>query len=582
MSFVFKGKDADLDVAKILFFWDGSEIAQPASSGGLTLAYRPRDSTILVANVYIRDEMRFLGTAYFKAEDMVSGAPLTSPVKRVVQGGRQKESGRLTISNYERPRAEDVPQGGYLVDYIFKNGGGVPTGLQSFKDHNRSWNGLNMAVPVIKNFRMPFWQFNANEAVPGVMFPTFHPVSPTGPEASLRAAAIAIERAGATVADLKNGTHLGLVAMAWYHCAYCHCVPYSLEENPILGKGVPVEYFSTPSLRDTGDCEDMSWAIGNSCRELVSLVVPGGPEYSVLRDIQRLNSYYHPFMILGAATDASPDQKVRTGKMMAHMYVVMFPYDMLAKTGLHLPQHKPRSMPSGLPALLVEGTGTVWPFQDDRCYPPFFSGGGKALSDALIRDHDTPPPVRRVIFSPATKENDYRVAEFYLNVVSGVSPYRDVGMYAFLNKEKNPKVGPLLHDILRSGAGAFDLKYIDGTRQTDWPPGEQKAMQLVLRLHQPTMPRYVSSLPIKNAGSFLKKLKKVTSVYIGNQSGVFIPSQGRNNSTRFFFSAHDIGSLNEKEFLSRLEKEIGTQASHVRMVAHEISGVGSIMLDVSW
>lgn len=565
MSWSFKGV-RDWKIDSVVFFWDGSNKIHVEEDSVLKRDARPPDSQILLVNIYLEDDARFLGTGFFLAQDMTTGKPLSTKIKR---HSNSRSAGTLTISDYTAIPQASLPQKTWLVDYV-KNGGGVPD-LDCVRDHNRSWSKLDMALREIRYFRMPHWQFGSNFAVPGVMFPTFRPVAVTPASVRARAVEIALDRTGATLTDLQNTTPDGLAAMAWYHCAYSHCIPYSLEQSPLQTGAV--EYFAPPGLRDTGDCEDVSWAICNSCRELWDLEIPNKPQYRALLEIQRLNSHFHPFMVLGAATDASPDQSIGKGKIMAHMYALLIPYETLAQAGLDLARYKPkrRGRQADLPVLLLEGTGTVWPIQLGP-EPSVFSGEGKGLSDALVRKYGGAPPARRIIFSPGSKENDYRVAEFYLNVVSGVSPFPDVGMYAFL--DKNGRVGPLLHNILERGSREFSLSLIEGTRQTDKKHQKEfEKMHTVLRLHQPTLPRHFTA-PVARKHNLEKRAAEFAKI---RDDGDAIAAPNR---TRFFVSSQDMGTEKEDEFFKRLKRELSGRNATVVITPHNYSGVGSCMVDI--
>lgn len=576
MSWRFVSQSGE-EAHRVVFFWDGATAKHYTLSQALSSRTRPRDASVLLANVYIEDQQRFLGTAVYSLADLTKKKTVESWVKR---HGVNSSAGTLVLSDYIPPPAPRNFYSDWVTKYALR-GGGFPV-LKSIKAHDRSWDSLQMARRETRRFRMPLWLFGPNFAVPGWMFTTYTPVSTTPLSVSRKAADIAMQRTDATLSDLEHMTDLGLATLAWYHAVYCHCIPYSLEEHP-MRRGKPSEYFSTPSLRDTGDCEDVSWAVGNSCRELRALLVPDSPSNRAVRFLQAMNKHYHPWMVLGAATDASPDQKLQKGKVMAHMYVLMIPYNVLAFAGLKLPQYAPAVPPkrSSLPILLVEGTGTVWPIQKASSFPPFMRGAGKQLSDDVVRKSDGPPPVRRVIHSPGTKDNEHRVAEFYLDVVSGVSAYPDVGMYAFLRPDG--KVGPLLSDLIVDDQPNFKLTHIEGTNQAD--PNYQKEhanVSRLLRLHEPTMPRYLSTSPIES-GFFVENLQSLTSVSIGVYHGSSVTlgsSSNYDNRTRFFFSSQDVGGPRQKAFISMLSTLLGDKKSQINISKHSFSGVGSYMIDV--
>ena len=574
MSWNFKSR-SKLDAHRVVFFWDGAATKHSALSQVLASRTRPPKASVLLANVYVEDEERFLGTAVFSLEELCSNKEVSSWVKR---HGNSSSAGTLTLSGYVPPAASRPFYSDWVTEYAL-GGGGFPK-LRSIAAHKKSWESLKMARRETSRFRMPFWQFGPNFAVPGWMFTTYEPVQRSPLSACERAAEIAMARTGASMSDLRDMTDVGLAALAWYHGVYCHCIPYSLEEDP-RRKGKPSEYFAPPSLRDTGDCEDVSWAVGNSCRELRALAIPSAPRHDALRFLKAMNDQYHPFMVLGASTDASPDQRVKTGTIMAHMYVLMIPYRVLRRAGLDLPQYAPapENQRPSLPILLVEGTGTVWPVQREGSLPPFLRGAGKTLSDSLIRKSKKGPPVRRVIHSPGTAENEHRVAEFYLDVVSGVSPYPDVGMYAFVRPDG--KVGPLLSALVSEDFPDFKLVYIEGTNQTDPKySGEHSKIRRILRLHEPTMPRYVSNSPIKR-GYFVEKLKGLSSSRIGvRQDASPLSRSGFNNQTRFFFSAQAVGTPREERFVSGLASLLDKSDAQIDITTHSISGVGSYMIDV--
>ena len=146
------------------------------------------------------------------------------------------------------------------------------------------------------------------------------------------------------------------------------------------------------------------------------------------------------------------------------------------------------------------------------------------------------------------------------------------------------KVGPLLSDLIVDDQPNFKLVHIEGTNQAD--PNYQKEhanVARLLRLHEPTMPRYLSTSPIES-GFFVENLQSLTSVSIGvyHGSSVTLGSTSSNydNRTRFFFSSQDVGGPRQKAFISMLSTLLGDKKSQINISKHSFSGVGSYMIDV--
>ena len=54
-----------VEAHRVVFFWDGATAKHYTLSQALSSRTRPRDASVLLANVYIEDQLRFLGTAVY-------------------------------------------------------------------------------------------------------------------------------------------------------------------------------------------------------------------------------------------------------------------------------------------------------------------------------------------------------------------------------------------------------------------------------------------------------------------------------------------------------------------------------------
>lgn len=566
------------ELSRVVFFWDGSYTKSKSVATAVSMP-RGRNSTVLVANVYTLygtpEREYVLGTAIFKLSDIAShsGGTLSSDVKR---HSNSSSSGTLTLKNIPGVYGGSIPEDSDLTRYA--KAGGHPV-YKSVEAHQMWWRGKKYARSELSNFRMPIWMFGRNYAVPGWNFATYQPISPPTQLVMAHTLNIALMRTGGTVGDIINRTPSGLATLAWYHCVYSHSIPYTLEEDT-RKPGKPAEYFSPPGLRGTGDCEDVSWAIITSARELQEVKIGSHPKFNALKVLQRLNSAYHPFMILGSATDASPDNNASSGSIMAHMYALMIPNTQLVDDFSRLGIPVRGEIEPSLPVLLVEGTGTVWPLQQKGMEPTFHTPLGRKFSNSVIRDNRL-MGVRRVIFSPATAENEYRVAEFYLEVVSGVSPYPEVGMFAFTEPDTG-RIGPKLADILSfNDVPPFRMERINGTNQRDprWAE-DVKLARNVLSLHEPTEPRYLSSIDLPR-GRLLRNLSELipgTTPKSLLQIGT-LETHETTEKTRFFFSSQDVKNDIVDKFMEALQK-MNKEIVHISVQEQKISDVGSFMIDI--
>jgi hypothetical protein len=244
------------------------------------------------------------------------------------------------------------------------------------------------------------------------------------------------------------------------------------------------------------------------------------------------------------------------------MYVVFMPYWVLNRANVDISMSENKRQ---CPPLLGEGTGTVWPLQTEDCFPNIYSRQGKEFSDSVVRGNKL-QGVRRTIWNPAkSTDKDKRVAEFYLRVVCGTSPFENVGMYAFLDKDK--KIGAHLDDILRGNLENFSMLYVPGTSQDE--PGckeETKGAQKLLRLHEPAIKGHLLEHTRVPTGNIMSRLGA-----LGNTTG--------KSKTRFLFTSQDVGHDIEEKFIGALEKR-SDEITGVKIKTHDIAGVGSLMVDV--
>lgn len=284
--------------------------------------------------------------------------------------------------------------------------------------------------------------------------------------------------------------------------AYSVSTPYSLETDPAK-VGRPAEYFAPMRLRGFGDCEDVSWEVLTNFKEFSDLDTGDDLELQML---QKHAKNYTAMMMLGSAMSASAGGNTGTSSArVAHMFTGLVPNDTLASLGLPIGASSSERAP-GLRFAMAEGTGNVEPLQYSDTFPTQATRAGLALTDRMVKT-DKVTGVRRPIYDPPSKRNNYIIAGYYDRVVSAYASDPNLGLVEF--RDADGKLGARLSDIMNGTGASYSVRAatIPGTIPSKWEKKEKEVVGALIGLHEPIMPLNDGSgdeMPLNSIVPFLR------------------------------------------------------------------------------
>ncbi len=549
----------------------------------------PKATRFLIVNVYgdIDDENRYLGSANFPIRKLVN--PSKKEFESAVYRHHAKQpSLKLTIKgwpNFVRYKPHEVRAPiSSPIEKLFEiqpkdtsygyasiachndfwgrgtasNPGAYATFAKIYPDMEKFSGDIRYSHDDLKYFRMPEWWFGSGYVVPGWMFSSFRPLSSMDLETFEVCLSMARDKAN-NYKKISNMTTEELsVMLGFYLTAYAHCVPYSYEMDP-LEKKMPSEYFSPARLREMGDCEDTSWEVMQTFRELIEHKFPRGSELAVL---QNFALGYTCFMTLGSATAAEAGAAGgASSKIMAHMYTLLIPNEYLERLNYKVEN---RATPAGLEILLVEGTGCVHPLQHpSSAFPPYITPRGKEFMDSALKKHKL-KALRRFIYSPPSQSTDGVTAEFYLSVVSAISHNPADGMFAFMNGKG--EVGVPLTDLFAQNVKNVRMACIPGTstRHGAYKNDLQRA-KLMLGFHEPVPKVYASAKTLPESG-----LIRLICANTKREAGT-------DHDAQFLMPMHYVNTEQERKAINHFRKTLhGFRGSQI--INHSLGNSGAYLI----
>lgn len=564
------------DGVRVTWFWAHSD-KKHTSLDSVLAEKRPDGTKYLLANVYadVNGLNRIIGSSNFPLTSLLQNKTVTSEVLR---HHSPSKAGKLSVSGHHvDPKNMQAPtlieSQRKAIGNLFNNSGHRTYGYKTVEAHEKFWKDPFKAYEIahhgakrpsdaythdaLRYFRMPLWWFGSGYVVPGPHFCWHRPVRSSGEEALMACLGMARDRAALYKEVSVMTTTERELLLSYFLAAYSHCIPYSIEMDPSQ-KNKPSEYFSAARIRATGDCEDTSYEIIQTFRDLVEAKRLTNPNLVALRNFAM---GYTAWMTLGSATasDAGTTGSKKES-IMAHMYVLLIPNAYLQALGVDILS---RPTPEGRQVLLVEGTGCVHPHQKpDTEFPHYMSPKGKVYMDKMLKEHQL-GALRRFIFNPPGEHNDHVTAEFYKAVVSAVADSPDIGMYAFYDAEG--RVGPPLPDILAQRTDSVRMMRIPGTRSSD-----AEAMADASRIwamkghHEPINALYPSekTLPSSRVVGFVNSLPR-----LGDRE---------EHDVQFVMPMAEVGTDNETKVLKQFEKDRAMFASGLAM-KHNIGNSGAFL-----
>lgn len=544
----------------------------------------------LLVNVYanVDGENRYLGSANFPVRKLLDTS-LKSIEAAVYRHHAKDPSATITIRGWPQYNMHKVHKNAHTnisspIETLFEDSPkDISYGYRSIASHNEFWGrgsignpglysefakvyadmkGIKGEVryshPDLKYFRMPEWWFGSGYVVPGWMFASYQPLNTMDLDTFETCLAMAKDKANNYKPLSEMATDEISVVLGFFLSAYAHCVPYSYEMDP-LEKKMPSEYFSPARLREMGDCEDTSWEVMQTFRELVGHNFSWGSELGVLKNFAL---GYTCFMTLGSATAAEAGAAAGpSSKIMAHMYTLLIPNAYLEKIKYSVGG---RPTPEGLEILLIEGTGCVHPLQHpESTFPSYISTRGKKFMDDALKVHKL-KALRRFIYSPPSKSTNGVTAEFYLSVVSAISHDASEGMIVFANS--NGEVGVPLLDLFAQNTERVRVVCIPGTStKHDQYRADKERAELMLGFHEP-VPKIYSSQKSLPQSTLIKVVQANTQRMSGSDHDV-----------QFLMPMHYVNTKQESDVVRHFQKTLH-KFKGSQIIEHNLGNSGAYLI----
>lgn len=469
------GSHVPLNGIKIASYWNRVE-GKPGGKikfarVGDALRNRPETSEYLCCTFYDRDiGQRYIGKAIIPAQSMSSGSPVTA---QIVRAQRQHHPS-VTISEYAALRTGVTI--GSEIRQVLESERGMRFDVVDM--HNAHYRDHPLVTqPEYSYYKWPLWP-NGALPMPGWKFAHTDAITASSPSFYEKCLNIAIEREniGANP-NAWSSEDLAAAAIGTL-TAYPTSTNYRQEADPLL-PGRPSESFRAMRLSGRGDCEDAAWEICNAKRELAALrnagLSPG------LQKVKAHLDNYAEFMTLVSATAGQADTVGRSSgsQRQAHMMALFLPRHQLAELGMQTEGPKMR----GLPTLLGEGTGRVYPIQTiGSSLPKCMTARGHKWQNEMITVEKT-DGIKRIIHAPPTADTGYTVVgDFYIDVITAYN--HETGLVDFRD---NDSLGYGLAKIIAGDVDNLRLVSVPGTKLQDETVQDKKLMSVISGFSEPIL-----------------------------------------------------------------------------------------------
>lgn len=545
-------------------FWQ----KDPSSFSGHSLFYsfekalsqRPHSSRWLVCNVYDNNAPhRFYGQAMFHVMSLLSGSRISSPLTRpgrddtknfimyidnyTLKGGWHSKDMNTTIGNSVDSLAQNP------MSIVFKS-------IELHQDYFE--NNPAVSREEYSRYKWPIWR-HGKFYVPGWKFPNMRALYPTDVSVYEDATLISRQRENIFTPANELTTNEVCILAVSVTVTYSNSTPYSLEQDPLAPEDV-AEYFAPMRLRSFGDCEDVSWEIGNAKKEIVELD-PAGMS-PTLRKIREILSQYAEFMTLvsATATDAGAASSENSARQ-AHMLTLFIPKYDLVKAGM-LEKTPGVVLQSDLPILIGEGTGRVHPIQMKGHFPKNMSERGWRWQNDMVTTYKT-RGAKRTIFSPSTSSGV--VADFYADLISGYND--DTGLIDFRMRGTDATGVPIT-TLLDKNYGEFNMVSVPGTRPRNEPAEDRVACQILSGFHEPVMPlpKTTTQAPVSSVVLYIRKHFPQAINMVRRDATLILPFQS-------------VDSEDEASFLKFIKSQ-QSSISEVEIIQQNISNVGAYQFNI--
>tara|TARA_A100001015_G_scaffold199022_1_gene222167 strand:+ start:1539 stop:3236 length:1698 start_codon:yes stop_codon:yes gene_type:complete len=554
-----EGGAVSLNSVDIKSYWNRVE-GQPGGKMSFSrisdaLKNKPRASGYLVCNVYDSEAPnRFVGQAMFSADDMETGHPVSSTVYRA----RRKIHPTMTFGEYTPPARTDPI--GASVDAVVN--AESPVFFDTVAMHQEHYKS-NPAVrrSEYQFYKWPIWP-NGVFPLPGWKFAHTEAVAPSTLAFYEQCLKVGLERENiGSNPDDWTLPDVGVAATAMLS-AYSTSTLYRKEADPLV-PGRPSESFRAMRLSGRGDCEDVSFEICQSKKDLARL-----PQNGMSRALKTVKSHmdnYSEFMTLVSATVGDADsvgQNSAGQSRQAHMLTLLIPNHDLAEKGIEVRGKKT----PGLPLLIGEGTGRVFPDHTGAATPKGMTEAGKKWQNEMITHHRA-KGVKRQIFSLPTSQNNNIVADFYDDVISAYN--NETGLLDF--RDTNNVLGYSLSKMISGDTSDLMLVKVPGTSPEDETNNDKSLISVISGFSEPIMPldhdpenTYV---PVSAAVLFARKTFPRANRHSERHATLILPFQAVNTEDEMSFIA----------FLKRNE----TAIAEMEVIPQPIANTGTYQFNVT-
>jgi len=336
---------------------------------------------------------------------------------------------------------------------------------------------------------------------------------------------------------------------------------YRKEADPLI-PNMPSESFRAMRLSGRGDCEDVSWEMCNSKREIAGL-----PETDMSKGLKAVKAHldnYSEFMTLVSATVGDADSvgsASESSGRQAHMLTLLVPNDSLAKMG-HTVEG---GQAAGLPVLLGEGTGRVFPNHTGDATPKGMTERGRKWQNEMITVHKT-KGIKRQIYSPAPVGSQI-VGDFYDDVITGYNPH--TGLLDFRDTEN--RLGYSLAKIISGNTGDIRLTVVPGTKPEHETEHDANLIKIISGFSEPILALdhkpETSRVPVSAAVLFARKTFPQASPGSPRDATLVLPFQA-------------IDTADEMSFLAFLKRNENTIAE-MEIIPQPIANTGGYQFNVT-
>lgn len=554
-----EGGTVPVSSVTIRSFWNrvqgksGGDISYARISDALK--NRPPASNYLICTVYDSDATnRFIGHSIFPVDEMATGSPVTSPIFRA---GRNIHP-VLTFGEYDPPHISNSLIG-TEADAIIKSSHSIRYDVVDAHQEHYVQNP-QVTRPDYTYYKWPIWP-NGMLPLPGWKFAHTKATKPSSLAYYEQALKIATQRENiGSDPEGWSTDDLGVAAVGTIS-AHPTSTLYRKEADPLI-PNAPSESFRAMRLSGRGDCEDVSWEMCNSKREIAKL--PEGGMSKGLRAVKRHLDNYTDFMTLVSATvgDADSVGNARaSSERQAHMLTLLIPNNDLAKMGQPV---QPQTTLK-LPVLIGEGTGRVFPNHTGRTSPKGMTERGRKWQNEMVTHHKT-KGIKRQIYSP-TRAGSQIVADFYDDIITGYNP--ETGLLDFRDSENN--LGYSMAKLIDGNTSDARLVSVPGTKPEHESESDASLIKIISGFSEPIMDLdhtpEAAVIPVSAAVLFARKTFPEAGPQSVRDATLVLPFQAIDTTDEMSFLA----------FLKRSENAI----AEVGIIPQPISTTGGYQFNIT-